>query len=176
MVKRKCVFLDRDGVINVPIFKDGRSFAPILFDDFEIYPSAYDACQMLKKAGYLIVVITNQPDVGNGKASKSEIERMNQYLKSEELVDDIFICYHSQDEQCVCRKPKAGMIFQALEKYSIDLGASFLVGDRKSDIEVAVSVNCKSIFIDHDYDEVKPVAQNITLKSLKEAAEYILRF
>lgn len=174
MVKRKCVFLDRDGVINIPEFRGGRSFAPRTFSAFQIYQDACEACKVLKESGYFIVVITNQPDVGNGLVDKAEVDKMHDYLLSLGLVDDIFACYHSQSDNCMCRKPNPGMILAAVEKYNIDLNESFVIGDRKSDIDAAHLAKCRSIFIDHDYLEEKPVFQDATFSDLKSSAFYIL--
>lgn len=173
-MKKKCVFLDRDGVINRPIFRDGRSFAPRCLNDFYIYPLVKKSCELLKRAGFIIVVVTNQPDVGENITDISIMDEMHELMVKNLPIDSVYACLHRKDEDCLCRKPKPGLIFDALQDYDIDLDLSYLVGDRWSDIELARVVKCKSIFIDLGYDELKPNSQFATVKDLYEATKFIL--
>lgn len=171
---KKAVFLDRDGVLNIPTIKDGKSYAPRTLSQFRLYPHTNLYLSLLKKAGYKTIVITNQPDVGNNLIKLAELESMHERLFKKAEINDIFVCIHSQSEGCLCRKPKTGLIEQAISKYNIDISKSFLIGDRYSDIEAAKSINCKSIFIDRNYSEVCPESQLITVSSLKNAVDFIL--
>ena len=110
---RPAVFLDRDGVIVVPEFRDRRSFAPRRLQDFRLYPEAAASLQKLKRAGFLLAVVTNQPDVGNGLMSRSEVEAMHEIMRRELPLDAIKVCFHGQVEGCDCRKQKPGMISRA---------------------------------------------------------------
>ncbi len=107
---RPAVFLDRNGVIVVPEFRDRRSFAPRRLQDFRLYPEAAASLQKLKRAGFLLTVVTNQPDVGNGLMSRSEVEAMHEIKRRELPLDAIKVCFHGQVEGCDCRKQKPGMI------------------------------------------------------------------
>jgi D-glycero-D-manno-heptose 1,7-bisphosphate phosphatase len=128
----------------------------------------------LKSTGYSIVVVTNQPDVGNRIVEKKNIEEMHNYLMSVLQLDLIKVCYHAQTDDCKCRKPKPGMLLDAANEMNIDLKSSYMVGDRKSDIEAGQAVGCYSIFIDNDYsDDEKPQAPDYSVKTLIEAAQHI---
>ena len=171
---RRAVFLDRDGVLVVPEFRDGRSFAPRTFEAFRIYDDAPEALARLKEAGFLLVVVTNQPDVGHGLISLDTIGRMHRKLKEFLPVDRIELCTHTQREGCTCRKPMPGMLLNAADALAIDLSASIMVGDRASDVEAGRAAGCRTIFIDLDYaNEPKPSADWIA-RSVSDAANIIL--
>ena len=175
VASRRAVFLDRDGVLVVPHMRDGRSFAPRRFEDFRLYPEAKSALDRLKGAGYLLVVVTNQPDVGRGDISPATIERMHDRLCRELPVDHIEVCSHTQSDGCACRKPKPGMLLKAAGVYGIDLANSFMVGDRASDVTAGVAAGCTTVFIDLDYvSELKPLSCDYSVRSITEAADAIL--
>lgn len=171
---QRAVFLDRDGVINKSDVRDGKPYAPTRFDDFVILPEARTAASQLKNTGYLLIVVTNQPDVGNGHVNRHVVERMNKYLLDELPLDEIKCCFHSQNKGCLCRKPAAGMLLDARDELNIDLSNSFMVGDRWSDIEAGKKANCKTIFIDRNYKETKTINADYVCGNVLEAAEYIL--
>ena len=171
----KAVFFDRDGVIVRPEFRDGRSFAPTRFEDFEIYPESLDALNAVKRAGFLCVIVTNQPDVGKGIIALSELDKMHEKLMHELPIDLIEVCPHAKEVHCDCRKPKPGMLINAAVKLDIALDKSFMTGDRASDILAGKAVGCKTIFIDLEYEaETKPVNQDFTATSVGNAVSYIL--
>ncbi len=130
LASRSAVFLDRDGVIVVPEFRDGRSYAPTTTEAFRLYDSAAHDLGRLKDAGYLLVVVTNQPDVGRGIIAPDTLEAMHRRLAAELPIDMIRTCIHDGKDGCACRKPKPGMLLAAAELLNIDFGASFMVGDR----------------------------------------------
>ena len=107
---RPAIFLDRDGVLVIPEFRDGRSYAPRKLLDFRIYSGAAESAGRLKDAGYTLVVVTNQPDVGNGLVDRSVVEEMHQKLRASVPVDAVEVCYHTTADNCDCRKPKPGML------------------------------------------------------------------
>lgn len=173
--ERRAVFLDRDGVLVEPEFREGRSFAPRRLEDFRIYPGAREALARLNAAGYLLAVVTNQPDVANGLISQGTVEHMHGLLKAELPVDAIKTCYHSQKEGCDCRKPKPGMLLDLAREFGICLAASFMVGDRASDIEAGRAAGCKTIFLDLGYtSEPKPDNATFAVRTIGEAADVIL--
>lgn len=172
---RRAVFLDRDGVLVIPEMRDGRSYAPRNLNDFRLYPDAKAALTCLKQAGYLLVVVTNQPDVGKGLISQSTLEHMHDRIRKELSVDRIEVCPHTQADECSCRKPKPGMLLNAAHECHIDLTKSFMVGDRASDVAAGLTAGCETIFIDLDYvSELKPVSPDHTVRSIAEAARIIL--
>jgi D-glycero-D-manno-heptose 1,7-bisphosphate phosphatase len=179
MVSRECgprpaVFLDRDGVIVVPHFRDGRSFAPRRLEDFRLYPEAAASLQRLKRAGFLLAVVTNQPDVGNGLIPHSEVDAMHEIMMRELPVDAVKACFHRQRDHCGCRKPKPGMILEAAGELGIDLMKSFMVGDRSSDVEAGRAAGCRTIFIDLGYAEPAPDVPGYVVHSIAEAADVII--
>jgi D-glycero-D-manno-heptose 1,7-bisphosphate phosphatase len=171
---RPAVFLDRDGVIVVPEFRDGRSFAPRRLEDFRLYPDAAGSLQKLKQAGFLLAVITNQPDVGNGLIAHSEVDAMHEIITRELPVDAIKACFHRQVDDCDCRKPKPGMILEAARELGVNLEKSFMVGDRKSDVEAGHAVGCATVFIDLGYALPAPDSPDYVAHSIAEAADLII--
>jgi D-glycero-D-manno-heptose 1,7-bisphosphate phosphatase len=171
----RAVFLDRDGVLVVPEFRDGRSFAPTRLEDYVFYRDAASALWRLKVAGFLLVVVTNQPDVGKGVTDRKVIDDMHALLRESMPVDVIMSCFHTAAENCDCRKPKPGMLLEAALKFRIDLAESFMVGDRASDVEAGRVAGCRTVFIDLNYaSEKKPATQDFTAGNLTEATDIIL--
>lgn len=170
----KCVFLDRDGVLNVPVIRDGKSYPPATMEGFSLCDGVEAACRLLKEAGYLLVVVTNQPDVRTGKQQRAVIDGMHAYLRSVLPLDDILVCFHIDEDDCDCRKPKPGMLLDAARGLDIDLGQSFMVGDRWRDIEAGQRVGCRCYFIDYGYAETPPVLPWDTAANLLDAAQKIL--
>jgi D-sedoheptulose 7-phosphate isomerase len=173
---RPAVFLDRDGVLNRAVVRDGKPLPPPGIHDLEILPDAAPALKELKSHGFPLYVVTNQPDVARGNLTRAEVETMNQQLAAVLPIDDIFVCYHDDTDHCACRKPNPGMLFEAARKHNIDLAHSFLVGDRWRDIDAGHAAGCKTILIDYGYRERKPAQPpEATVHSLREAADWILR-
>jgi len=151
--KNRAVFLDRDGVLNKAIIRDGKPYPPASLNEVAILPGARFALPILKREGFFLVGITNQPDVARGKQNREVVESINNYLLSQLPILEIFVCYHDNSDNCDCRKPKSGLILQAAKKYEIDLAQSYMVGDRWKDIEAGKRAGCKTIFINYQYDE-----------------------
>lgn len=145
----KAVFLDRDGVINQSKIINGEAFSPSHLGEFVIIAGVKEAIIDFKQKGYIVIVVTNQPEVARGTLKLSELEKMHDYLKSELAVDDIMMCPHDNQHGCECRKPKPGMILTAAKKWDVDLKNSILVGDRWKDIEAGQSAGCKTVLIDN---------------------------
>jgi D-glycero-D-manno-heptose 1,7-bisphosphate phosphatase len=171
---RPAVFLDRDGVVAVPEFRDGRSFAPRRLADFRLYPEAATSLHRLRRAGFLLAVVTNQPDVGDGLTARSEVEAMHDVMRRELPVDVIKACFHGHGDRCECRKPNPGMILEAASELGIDLAKSYMVGDRASDVEAGRRTGCATVFIDLDYAEPAPAAPDYVVRSVAEAADVII--
>lgn len=172
--KRRAVFIDRDGVINRTHFRDGKPRAPSTLEDFEYLPGVEEAIRTLREAGFLTIVVTNQPDVARGWQSRDVVEAMNRKVLDELQVDAVEVCYHDNIDDCLCRKPRPGMLTRSAESWEIDLGRSFMVGDRMSDIAAGSAAGCVSILVepsDADRDAPEPAAR---VSSLLEAARWIL--
>jgi D-glycero-D-manno-heptose 1,7-bisphosphate phosphatase len=172
---RRAVFLDRDGVLVIPGFRDGRSFAPLGLEEYRLYREAEPCLNQLKQAGFALIVVTNQPDVGAGRVPREIVEEMHQHLFASLPVDAIKACFHVEQDRCDCRKPRPGMLFTAARELGIDLAASFMIGDRPSDIEAGAAAGCRTVFIDLGYTTEKPPDRpNHVVKSLAEATMWIL--
>lgn len=171
---RRAVFVDRDGVINRCEVRSGRPYAPRRLEDFRLLPGARKAVVALRQAGFLVVVVTNQPDIGNGLVKASVVEAMHARLKSRVPVDDIRMCPHRQDAGCSCRKPKPGMLRAAASRWSIDLRSSYMVGDRAGDIVAGKAAECYTLLINRHYSEPLLDAPDRTVRSLPSAVRFIL--
>lgn len=171
---RRAVFLDRDGVLNRTEVSSGKPYAPRDIESFQLLPEAIQATEALHRAGLLLIVVTNQPDVGNGLVSQSTVETMHDILNKSLPIDAIKVCFHSQTDNCSCRKPQPGMLIEASREWNIDLTKSFMVGDRWKDVAVGRSQGCYTIFIDRGYSEPLKELPNATVASLAEATELIL--
>jgi len=173
--KGRAVFLDRDGVINRVVVREGKPFPPATPQELEILPGVPEALHQLKQHGYKLLVVTNQPDVRRGTQSQATVEAMHRALSARLPLDDILVCYHIDHDKCDCRKPLPGMLLEAARKHNIDMAASFMVGDRWRDIEAGYNAGCRTILIDYGYAERPPDrAPDFRAKSLHEAADWIL--
>ena len=170
----KAIFLDRDGVINKVNLVAGKPYPPKDISELILLPKVDEALQLLKDAGYLLIVITNQPDVARGKMKIETVEVINQFLKNLLPINDIFTCYHDDIENCNCRKPKPGNILKAANQYNINIQNSFMIGDRWRDVEAGISAGCKTFYIDYTYQEKQPASYDYKVKSLYDAAKIIL--
>ena len=121
----RAVFADRDGVLCANMMRDGRPVAPTRLEDFRLLPGVEDSVRALKSAGYLVIVVTNQPDVGTGRTPRATVEAMHDIIRAKLAVDDIKACFHTNADGCTCRKPKPGMILEAAAERAIDLPASY---------------------------------------------------
>lgn len=174
---KRAVFLDRDGVINKVVIRDGVSCPPWSIGEFEILPGVREACATLKKAGYILVVASNQPDVGRGTIPQSAVEGINALMLRDLPIDRVEVCYHPGRglSNCDCRKPKPGMLLRAASELGLDLSRSWMVGDRPSDIECGHSAGCKTILVGGSSKETPSVEPDFKAKDLLEAVTIILK-
>ena len=134
---QKAVFLDRDGVINVDksyVYKQ---------EDFEFCEGVFEALQHFKRLGYLLIIVTNQSGIGRGYYREEDFQSLSAWMKQEFLhvnivIDAIYHCPHAPEVGCECRKPKSGMFQEAIRDFDIDVRASWMIGDKQSDIEAAL--------------------------------------
>ena len=154
--KVRAVFLDRDGVLNEAIVRDGKPYPPRTLDEFRIVAGAAEELGKLKEAGFLLVVVSNQPDVARGTMGRETVAAFDAALRAALPVDDIFTCCHDDGDNCDCRKPKPGLLLAAAEKHGIDLESSYMIGDRWRDVDAGAAVGCRAILIDCGYDERPP--------------------
>lgn len=170
------IFLDRDGIINRAIVRDGKPHPPASLEELQILPGAFASLPQLANSGYTLIGVTNQPDVARGTQSRQTVESFNALIQSELPIREIFVCYHDNEDNCDCRKPKPGLILHAAQKYELDLSRSWMVGDRWKDIAAGQAVRLKTIFVDYHYAETyKGLPADFTVEDLMFLAEIILR-
>jgi len=174
---RRAVFLDRDGVINRALEREAKPYPPRNLAEFEILPEVPAACAKLKRAGFLLVVVTNQPDVGRGTLAQSVVENIHTHMMAQLPIDRVEACYHPGQgrSDCDCRKPKPGMVLRAAKELGIDLAQSWMVGDRWRDIDCGQAAGCRTIFINRGYAEELRQKPDFSAGNLAEVADIILR-
>jgi D-glycero-D-manno-heptose 1,7-bisphosphate phosphatase len=173
-VRRKAVFLDRDGVLNRAFVRNGKPHPPSSLEELEMLPGVSEACLDLRKAGFLLIMVTNQPDVARGTQTQRVVEAINRALSDRLSLDDIKVCYHDNSDNCKCRKPEPGLFLEAAKDWTIDLSGSFVVGDRWKDIEAGRRAGCSTIFVDYGYSEMRPETFDKLGTSLTDAVDWIL--
>jgi len=154
--------------------RNGRPYAPTSLDEFELLPGVDEAVASLRRAGFLLIVVTNQPDVATGEVSASVLDAMHQKLRALLTLDDIKVCCHVDTDGCLCRKPRPGMLLEAAREWSIDLDRSFMVGDRWRDVSAGKAAGCTTLFVDCGYAERQVDAPDFVVTSLAEAVRIIL--
>jgi D-glycero-D-manno-heptose 1,7-bisphosphate phosphatase len=164
------VFLDRDGVINRALVRDGKPYPPASVEELEVLPGVADALARLKHAGFDLVVVTNQPDVARGRQDRKIVERMHAVLRERLPIDEFRVCYHDDSDRCSCRKPAPGLLLAAPEH---DLSRSVMVGDRWRDVEAGHRAGVRTILVGTGYDE-RHIEPHYRAASLVQAAALIL--
>jgi D-glycero-D-manno-heptose 1,7-bisphosphate phosphatase len=172
---QRAVFLDRDGVLNRAVVRNGLPYPPGSLDALEVMPDAPEALQSLKEAGFLLLVVTNQPDVARGTTPRATVEAINTELARQLPLDGFYTCYHDSVDDCACRKPRPGMLLDAARAHGIDLSRSYMVGDRWRDVEAGVTAGCNTVFIDWGYQEKQPQQYSFRAHNLLEASSFILQ-
>jgi D-glycero-D-manno-heptose 1,7-bisphosphate phosphatase len=172
-VARPAVFLDRDGVLNEVSMRDGTPIPPPSAAELRIIDGVPEACARLRDLGFVLVVVTNQPDIARGTQTTDEVDRMHASLRQRLALDDIVVCPHDDADECHCRKPKPGMFLDAARRLNLDLRLSIGVGDRWRDVEAARNAGVPAIYIQRGYGERPAVGAVATAASLLEALPFI---
>jgi len=173
VLTRPAVFLDRDGVINRPIIRQGRPYPPGSLDELDVYPEAAPSLRRLQAAGFTLVVVTNQPDVARGKQRKDVVHEINRELCRQVPVAAVYVCFHDDVDGCRCRKPAAGLLFDAAHDLELDLSRSFMVGDRWRDVEAGRRAGCRTVHIDRHYSERSSELAGLVTTSPADAVSWI---
>jgi histidinol-phosphate phosphatase family protein len=181
MIMRQAVFLDRDGVINETVYR-GESFfvagkkarytAPFTYEEFTMKPDAKTAMTILRQTDFLLILATSQPDMAYGTQKKEDYEKIMTEISALGF-DDIFVCLHGRDENCVCKKPKIGLFLDAKVKWNLDFLNCYMVGDTAKDMKAGKNIGAKIILIDADYN--RELECDFRVKNLLEAANLILK-
>ena len=174
MTRRRAVFLDRDGVLNAStVGRDGIPQPPASVDHFVLMPGVDDACRELQALGFLLIVVSNQPDVARGTQRREAVETINRRLREMVPLDDIRVCYHDDGDDCSCRKPQPGMLLAAARDWDIDLAASYMVGDRWRDIEAGARAGCVTVLINNGFGVAISSEPAVRADSLSTATRWI---
>jgi len=172
---KRAVFLDRDGVINAPIIKEGKPYPPRSLEEFVVLPGVPEACARLHGAGFELVVVTNQPDVGRGDMPLGVVEDIHRRMSALLPITRVEVCYDPGGEpQSEFRKPRPGMLLRSAKELGIELSKSYMIGDRWRDIDCGHAAGCTTIFIDYGYSELLKQQPHFRADSLLAASELIL--
>ncbi len=167
------VFLDRDGVLNAAVVVDGRPHPPRSAAEMMLLPGVEDACARLHGAGFVLVCVTNQPDIARGVTTAARVAEINDDIQRRLGLDAVAVCPHDDADGCACRKPKPGLIREAAARLGLDLTRSVVVGDRWRDVEAGRQAGCRTVLIDRAYDEPAAIADAVAA-SLAEAVPWII--
>ena len=173
----RAVFLDRDGVLNRPVIRDGLPYPPATVEEFVLYKDVPAGCVRLKEAGFLLVVATNQPDVGRGTQSREQVESIHATLRASlPGINRVEVCYDPGGSagSTPRRKPGPGMLLDAADALGISLPQSYMIGDRWRDVDCGHAAGCRTVFIDRGYRETLRQSPDWTVGSFAEAVEIIL--
>ena len=174
----KTVFIDRDGVINEIILRQGKQSSPHDLTELRLIEAARPALMDLASCGFFLILVTNQPDIARKEMTVSALETIHraivQWLGGEKVIRDIMVCPHRSEDQCVCRKPKPGMLFDAAKKWGITLDQSFIIGDRDVDMETGFMAKCKTILINQPYNQ--GIRSDYRAKDIQDACHWIKNY
>jgi D-glycero-D-manno-heptose 1,7-bisphosphate phosphatase len=171
---RHAVFLDRDGVLNQTVLRDGVPHPPASLTDLVVTPDAEAACRAFRRAGLLLIVVTNQPDLARGTADRETVDAINDRLRRHLGLDDVFVCAHDDADGCACRKPRPGLLLAAADRWNVRLDCSVMVGDRWRDVEAGRRAGCATVLLPGDHDENLPMGADQVAANLREAVPWIL--
>ena len=168
----KAIFLDRDGVINHPVVKDGKPYPPVSLEDFVIYDDALNVLSELKQQKFLLIVVTNQPDINRGTQDIATVNQMHHKIMCTLPIDHIEMAI---DEMSYDYKPKPGMFLNAVKLFGINLAQSYMIGDRWRDIGAGINAGCyKNILLDRVYSKDMIFKPDYVCSTLTQAKKYII--
>lgn len=173
-MNRTAVFLDRDGVLNRTTVTDGVPHPPASAAELDVLPGVPQALESLAAEGLLRIVVTNQPDVARRTQTREGVDAINDRLMRQLPLDAIYTCYHQDADGCGCRKPRPGLLERARDAFGIDLGRSFMVGDRWSDVAAGRAAGCTTFLLDVPYSQAHRCTPDYQVPDLWHAATQIV--
>lgn len=147
MSAARAAFLDRDGVLNALVERNGVMVSPRTLADFHLLKGGREAVGRFRELGYAIFVVSNQPDVARGTLEPSVLAAMTALLRADIPVDDVVYCVHDDADGCACRKPKPGMLIDLAGRWNVDLSASVMIGDSWKDVVAGHAAGCRTIYV-----------------------------
>jgi D-glycero-D-manno-heptose 1,7-bisphosphate phosphatase len=171
---RAAVFLDRDGVLNRAIVRDGKPYPPASLAELEVLPGVPQALARLRDAGLPALVVTNQPDVATGKTTQAIVDQIHDRLREMLPLDAIYACTCVEGPGCDCYKPRPGLLIRAAAEWGVDCRRSFMIGDRWRDVGAGRAAGCRTIFIDYNYAERRPDSPDFVAQDLGQAVDIVL--
>jgi D-glycero-D-manno-heptose 1,7-bisphosphate phosphatase len=170
----RAVFLDRDGVVNQAVVRDGKPYPPSSAEELRLVDGAEECLPRLREAGFVLLVVTNQPDLARGTQTPAEVEAIHGRIRAALPIAAFYVCPHDSGDGCDCRKPRPGLIHRASAEHQIDLSRSYMIGDRWRDMDAAESAGVTGVFINYEYAERGPSAPPAAVvTSLREAVQWI---
>jgi D-glycero-D-manno-heptose 1,7-bisphosphate phosphatase len=150
---KPAVFLDRDGVVNQLVYRDGKAVSPRSIEAFVFVSGIQAAVKRLKAAGFPVFIVTNQPDIARGKMAAIALDQMTERIYQTLPIDDLRVCPHDDCDDCTCRKPRPGMLLDLAARWQVNLSRSFIVGDSWKDIQAGKQAGCRTILIAREYNQ-----------------------
>ena len=178
MSGRRAIFLDRDGVINRPVVRDGLPYPPDTVEEFDLYEDVPAGCRRLHDAGFVLVVATNQPDVGRGTQTRERVEAIHAAMQAVlPEIERVEVSYDpgGSGPAAPRRKPAPGMLLDAAAALDLSLPESFMIGDRWRDVDCGHAAGCRTIFVDRGYQEALRRPPDWIVGNFAEAVEIILQ-
>jgi len=174
--RRAAVFLDRDGTLNRAYLCDGVSHPPMAVEQFEILPGVTEGLATLKRLGFVLVVVTNQPDVARGALARHVADDINRALRQQlPCIDLLYCCFHDDRDACACRKPKPGMLLEAAAIHDLDLACSYMIGDSWKDTGAGRAAGCTTVQLRGDPRQpIRARDPVVWVDTLGEASDWIV--
>lgn len=171
--RRQAVFLDRDGVLNAVVPRNGRPGSPRALAELALVPGVAEAVARLRQAGFLVFVVTNQPDLARGLLDPAEHAAVMARVGAATGADEMLTCPHDDPDDCPCRKPRPGMLKELAARWGVALEASYVVGDGWKDMEAGRAAGCRTVLVRAEYNT--GVAADAAADGLAAAVEVITR-
>jgi D-glycero-D-manno-heptose 1,7-bisphosphate phosphatase len=170
---KRAVFIERDGILNDVKAGPKHQIGPLSLEEFKPRQDAVEPLLQLKKAGFVLIVTTNQPGLSRGYQSRRELDRMHDIIRRMFPLDDIMVCPHDEADHCPCRKPRPGLFIEAAFKWHLNLDHSFVVSDKWQDAEAARTAGCTSLLMESPW--IGNVHHDFVLANIDAIAQKILR-
>lgn len=168
---RPAVFLDRDGVLNEVVQRDGIWGSPRTLEEFRVVAGLPQIASALREAGCLVFVVTNQPDIARGRMTPAALDAMNAQIREAVAPDELRVCPHDDADRCQCRKPLPGAITELARRWDVDLSRSVIIGDSVKDVGAGRAAGVTTILLDREYN--RGIDADHRIETLAEAVQIV---